>query len=125
MKGAGLSSRGHGGRAGSLFRAVLISLSPPRWRKRWWGLRSGGAIPCGPSGGQGASGACRSKGLVAGKHLPDCVGEAAGEVDAGDFRSALFAEPLLGSVVAGFVERVAAGVVGRLDQRPAQVAGSL
>jgi hypothetical protein len=87
-------------------------------------LRSGGAIPCGPSG-QGARGACRSKGLVAGEHVPDCVGEGPGELDPGDLSAALFAEPGLCAFVAGFVERVAAGVVGRLDQGPVQEAGGL
>src|SRR6266581_2742869 len=86
-------------------------------------LASGGASPSGPSGGQGVRGACRGGGMVAGEHLPDRFGEAAGEVDLGDFGAALFAEPLFGVLVAVAVERVAAGVHGCFDQRPAQVAG--
>jgi hypothetical protein len=50
-------------------------------------------------------------------------GDAAGEVDLGDLGAALFAEPLFCVLVAVAVERVAAGVHGCLDQRPAQVAG--
>jgi hypothetical protein len=34
--------------------------------------------------------------LVAGEHVPDRLGKAAGEVDLGDFGAALFAEPLFG-----------------------------
>src|SRR5881396_1229833 len=77
----------------------------------------------GPSGGQGVRGTCRGEGLVAGEHVPDRFGEAAGEVDLGDFGAALFAEPLFGVLVAVAVERMAAGVHGCFDQRPAQVAG--
>src|SRR5947208_8882497 len=93
------------------------------WRIRLDGsLASGGASPYGPSGGQGVRGACRGEGLVAGEHVPDRFGEAAGEVDLGDFGAALFAELLFCVLVAVAVERVAAGVHGRFDQRPAQVA---
>src|SRR3954471_10516763 len=86
-------------------------------------LASGGASPSGPSGGQGVRGTCRSEGLVAAEHVPDRFGESAGEVDLGDLGAALFAEALFCVLVAVAVERVAAGVHGCFDQRPAQVAG--
>jgi hypothetical protein len=71
---------------------------------------------------RGSGGACRGEGLVAGERVPDRFGEAAGEVDLGDLGAALCAEPLFGVLVAVAVERVAAGVHGCFDQRPAQVA---
>src|SRR5438477_8977467 len=38
----------------------------------------------GPSGGQAKRGACRSKGLVVGEHVPDRFAEAAADLDRGD-----------------------------------------
>jgi hypothetical protein len=52
---------------------------------------SGGAIPKGPSRGQTKRGACRSERLVAGQHVPDRLGQAAGDVDLGDPGAALLA----------------------------------
>jgi hypothetical protein len=77
----------------------------------------------GPSGGQGVGGACRSEGLVAGEHVPDRLGESAGEVDLGDLGSPLSADACLRALVAVAVDGMGAGVGGGLDQRPAQVAG--
>ena len=73
--------------------------------------------------GQGRRGACRSEGLVAGEHVPDRLGQAAGDVDLGDLGTALLAQPALGLLVALAVERMATGVLRGLDQRPAQVLG--
>jgi len=53
------------------------------------------------------------------------VREAARELDLGDPGAALAPEPALGALVALAVERVAAGAEGRLDERPAQVAGAV
>ena len=69
----------------------------------------------------GGHGACRSEGLVAGEHVPDRLGEPAGDVDLRDFRAALFAETSLVGLVAIAVDRVLAGVGGGFHQRPAQV----
>src|SRR5687768_3114277 len=69
------------------------------------------------------SGASGSEALVAGKHVPDRVGESAGDVYLGDLRPALLAEPRLVALVALGVGRVPQRVHRRLDQRPAQVAG--
>ena len=66
-------------------------------------------------------GACRSEGLVAGEHVPDRFGQAAGDIDLGDFRAALLAEPTLVALVALAVDGVPASVGGGLNQRPAQV----
>jgi hypothetical protein len=63
--------------------------------------------------------------LVAGEHVPDRLGESAGEVDLGDLGAALLAEPGLGALVAVAVGGMGAGVGGGLDERPAQVAGTL
>jgi len=54
----------------------------------------------GRSGRQTKSGASWSERFLAGKHVPDRVGEPAREVDLGDFRAALLAEPALGVLVA-------------------------
>ncbi len=47
-----------------------------------------GACPKGRSGRQTKSGASGSELLVAGKHVPDRVGESAGDVDLGDLGAA-------------------------------------
>ena len=54
----------------------------------------------GRSGRQTKSGASGSELFLAGKHVPDRVGKSAGDVDLGDFRTALLAEPALGSLIA-------------------------
>src|SRR5205807_10382004 len=92
------------------------------WRM---GVRSVGADPWGPCGGQGVGGAFGSEGFVAGEHVPDRFGEPAGEVDLGDLGAALFADARLRLLVAVAVDGVRAGVGGGLDECPAQVAGSL
>ena len=77
----------------------------------------------GLSGSQTDYGACRSEGLVSGQHVPDRLGEPAGEFDLGDLGAALFAEAASGALVALGVDGVSGGVDGGFDQRPAQVAG--
>src|SRR5215207_8499712 len=81
-----------------------------------------GASPKGQSGRQTKSGASGSELLLARKHVPDRVGEAAGDVDPGDLGAALPSESLLVSLVALRVGGVPQRVHGRLDKRPAQVA---
>src|SRR5512147_50421 len=85
-------------------------------------LRSRAQVQRGRSSRQTKSGASWSEGLVSGEHLPDRVGEPAGDVDLGDLGAALLAEPPLVSLVALGVGRMLEGVHGRLEQRPAQVA---
>ena len=75
------------------------------------------------SGRQTKSGASGSEPLGAGKHVPDRVGEPAGDVDLRDLGAALLAEPALGALVALRVGRMAEHVHRRLEQGPAQVAG--
>src|SRR5215207_9336308 len=82
-----------------------------------------GASPKGRSGRQTKSGASRSELLIASEHVPDRVGEPAGDVDLGDFGTALLAEPPLVPLVALGVGGVLERVHRRLDQRPAQVGG--
>ena len=70
----------------------------------------GGSLPVahlrrGPSCGQSRRGACRSEGLVAGEHVPDGLGELAGDVDARDLLAALAAQALGGALVALAVDR--------------------
>src|SRR4029077_14036948 len=75
----------------------------------------------GRSGRQTKSGASGSELLLAGKHVPDRVGESAGEVDLGDLGTPLLAETLLVSLVARRVGGVIPRVHRRLEQRPAQI----
>src|SRR5687767_4426957 len=79
----------------------------------------------GRSGRQTKSGASGSELLVAGKHVPDRVGEPAGDVDLGDLGAALGAESALVALVALRVGGVLECVHGRLEQRPAQVGGAV
>src|SRR2546425_226150 len=87
------------------------------------GCSLAGASPKGQSGCQTKSGASGSELLVARKHVPDRVGETAGDIDLGDLRPALLAEPPLVSLVALGVGGVLERVHRRLDERPAQIAG--
>src|SRR5512139_488782 len=82
-----------------------------------------GASTKGRSGRQTKSGASWSEGLIASEHVPDRVGEPAGDVDLGDLGAPLLAEPPLVALVALGVGRVAERVHGRLEQCPAQIAG--
>src|SRR6266511_5935196 len=72
----------------------------------------------GPSGGQGTRGACRSKRLFGGEHVPDRFGEAAGDFDVGDFAAACAAVTGAHPLDDRLVARVAAGDVGGFDERP-------
>src|ERR687891_1903224 len=101
-----------------------MSLWPPRREDQAKSDASlSGASPKGRSGRQTKSGASGSELLIARKHVPDRVSQAAGDVDLGDLRAALLAEPALGALVALGVGGVLERVHGRLDQRPAQVSG--
>src|SRR5918995_2303562 len=82
-----------------------------------------GASPKGRSGRRRKSGASGSELLLAGKHVPDRVGEPPRDVDLGDLGAALLAEPALGSPVALRVGGVSERVHRRLEQGPAQVGG--
>src|SRR3989442_3100945 len=84
--------------------------------------RSGSATLRGPSCGQAVRGACRSKRLGSGEHVPDRLGEPAGNVDLGDLGAALASEAAFVALVALPVDGMRAGVGCRLQQRPAQVA---
>src|SRR5215213_1316740 len=84
-----------------------------------------GASPKGRSGRQTKSGASGSELLLARKHVPDRVGEAAGDVDLGDLGAALLSEPALVAPVALGVGGVAERVHRRLKQCPTQVAGAV
>src|SRR5215211_3087741 len=75
----------------------------------------------GRSGRQTKSGASWSELLVPSEHVPDRAGKAAGDVDLGDLRPALLAEPLLRALVARRVGGMAKRVHRRLEQGPAQV----
>src|SRR5262245_54257333 len=71
----------------------------------WVGLAPVAQFLRGPSCGQGGWGACRSKGTVVGEHVPDRFGEAAGDLDGGDFGAAFAAvagaHPFDGRLVVG------------------------
>src|SRR4029450_3807774 len=99
-----------------------MSLWPPRREDQAKSDASlSGASPKGRSGRQTKSGASWSEGLVAREHVPDRVGEPAGDLDLGDLGAALLPQAALGALVALGVGRVLEGVHGRLEQRPAQV----
>src|SRR6266540_7525491 len=103
-----------------------MSLWPPRREDQAKLDRSlAGASPKGRSGRQTKSGASGSELLLARKHVPDRVGEAAGDVDLGDLGPALLAEPALVSLVSLRVGRVLERVHGRLEKRPAQIGGTV
>ena len=92
------------------------------------GLAPVAHVKNGLSGSQARNGACRSEGLerlVAGQHVPDRLGQLAGELDLGDLRAALAAEAALGALVALLVERVRGGGDRGLHQPPAQVPGAV
>jgi hypothetical protein len=55
--------------------------------------------------------------LLAGEHVPDRFGEAAGEVDLGDLGAALLADAGFRLLVVVAVGGVGAGVGGGLDER--------
>jgi hypothetical protein len=63
--------------------------------------------------------------LLAAEHVPDRLGESAGEVDLGDLGAALLADAGFRLLVAVVVGGVGAGVGGGLDERPAQILGPL
>src|SRR5918996_2886784 len=120
-------SPSHGGARGGLgVGAALSSLSPPRGEDEVIGCFAPVAhFRRGPSCGQNRRGACRSKGLAAGEHVPDRLREPARGVDLADAGAALAAEAGARALVPLAEGGVAAGVRGRLDQRPAQVLGAL
>ena len=78
-----------------------MSLLPP-WREDQAKLERSlaGACPKGRSRRQTKGGASGSELLTSRKHVPDRVGEAAGDVDLGDLGAALFAESALVALVA-------------------------
>src|SRR5688500_9974401 len=84
-----------------------------------------GASPKGRSVRQTKSGASGSELLVARKHVPDREGEPAGDVDLRDLGAALFAEPALVGLIALCVGGMFERVHGGLEQRPAQVGGTV
>ena len=67
----------------------------------------------------------RGKWLIAGEHVPDRFREPAGEIDLRDLAAALAADPSFDLLVTLCVDRVAGGALGGVDQRPAQVPGTL
>src|SRR5271165_811084 len=79
-------------------RSCLYGLLVGRIRRNWMFARA--QVQRGRSGRQTKSGASGSELLLAGKHVPDRVGESAREVDLGDLGAALFAQPALGPLIA-------------------------
>ena len=59
--------------------------------------------------------------MVTAEHVPDRLGESAGEVDLGDLGAALLADAGFRVLVAVAVDGGGAGVGGGFDQRPAQI----
>src|SRR5213596_1720017 len=99
----------------------LAHLSMAPWSAMSWvGAAPVAQFSSGPSCGQGRRGACRSKRLVAGQHVPVRLRQLAADRDRGDLRPSL--RPVLGALA--LEERAIAGVEGGLvrglDVRPAQ-----
>jgi hypothetical protein len=86
-------------------------------------LRSRAQVRKGGRCRQTKSGASWGELLFARKHVPDRVGEPAGDVDLGDLGAALLAHPPLVSLVAVGVGGVLEGMHRRLEHRPAQITG--
>jgi hypothetical protein len=104
---------------------VLISLSPPNKEdKADRGFAPVAQLLRGRRG-QGVGGAFGSECFAAAEHVPDRLGESAGEVDLGDLGAALSADPRLRLLVAVAVDRMGAGVRGCFDERPAEIARAL
>src|SRR5271166_5140538 len=79
-------------------RSCLYGLLVGRIRRNWMFARA--QVRKGRSGRQTTSGASGSELLLAGKHVPDRVGEPSGDVDLGDLGTALLSEPALGALIA-------------------------
>src|SRR2546427_1743734 len=102
----------------------LAHLSMAPWSAiSWVGAAPVAQFSSGPSCGQGRRGACRSKRLIGGQHVPDRFAQAPADLDRGDLRASLAtvagAHPLANRLIGG----VAGGAVRCLDESPAQVIG--
>src|SRR5271157_1936707 len=102
-----------------------LSMAFSKKDKVWWEAAPAAQFVKGSSRDQGEGGACRGEGFVLGQDMPDGFGELAGDVDAGDLGPSLAAEPVLGPLVAIPIADITSGVNGRLDERPAQVLGTV
>ena len=91
----------------------------------WVGAAPVAQFSSGPSGGQGRGGACRSKRLVGGQHVPDRFGEATADLDGGDLGASLAAVTLAHALPDRCVAGIAGGGVCGFDERPAQVVGTV
>src|SRR6266508_5015927 len=104
MKKGRLSSSGRwsgsGSSRGSRGSGAHVSMASSREDQAKSDASLSGASPKGRSGRQTKSGASGSERLVAGEHVPDRVGKAAGDVDLGDLGAALLSEPPLVPLVA-------------------------
>src|SRR5919201_4790123 len=113
----------------ALVRVVVSSFAhlsmAPGGVMSWWEAAPVAQFSSGPSCGQGRGGACRSKRLVAGQHVPDRFGEAAGDLDCGDLAAALATVALLDPLADRAVAGIAGGCLGGFDERPAQVVRSV
>src|SRR6516165_6327642 len=92
------------------------------------GLAPAAHVKNGLSGSQANNGACRNEGLerlVAGQHVPDRLGELAGELDLRDLRATLAAQASTGALVALPVERVRGGGDRGFHQPPTEISGAV
>src|SRR6266511_1356666 len=99
-----------------------LSMAPSQ-AMSWVGAAPVAQFSSGPSCGQGRGGACRSKGLVAGQHVPDRLSEPAADLDRCQLRAALVAVAGAEALADRPVARVTGGAVRGLDECPAQVIG--
>src|SRR6516164_1721606 len=99
----------------------MAHLSIGMWVRRLIGIAPGAHLSCGRSCRQSPRGASRSEGLVVRKHVPDRARQLARHDDRRDLRTALGAVAIAGALIELAVVPRAAGVLGCLDQRPAQI----
>jgi hypothetical protein len=89
------------------------------------GGETSGPLSRGSFCGQSARGACRNNGLVGGAQVPDCLGQLASDNDRGHTLGTHGCRAVAGALVGLAVGLGAAGMLGGLDQSPAQVPGAV
>src|SRR5450759_5533707 len=88
-----------------------------------WEAAPAAQFDSGSSSDQQDSGAYRSKRFVLREDMPDGLGQLAGDVDPGNLGATLATQAFLVPLVAVSIVRMAGGVGGCFDKRPAQVLG--
>ena len=104
-------------------RVAHLSIAPVVAGDQVGGSRSGSAFQFGAVRRPGRAWRLPERRVGCGEHVPDRLGESAGDVDRGDLGAAWSAEPVLGALVAVAVGGVAAARRGRLRSAPSAGSG--